>query len=364
MSTQFLAAPEPPNREHPWVIRYVLADLDGTRMSSYSAFGGLEMLATWFFQAFAGHGATRIVIVRQLATMTRSRFGVELLLHEPEQTLTALAIAYAHHYATHLEATVSRPSFLQSVPGLLDCCQESFTLFPQATTFLQRLQQTRTAFGIFTATAPEHAVNRMIRAGEHPQLIQEIWTRSRCEDQLAGHFDWRSATTEQRAFLNLLRPYKESKPHPGPLRAVHEQYELAPESVLMIGEGCADLGCVLEHATELTPDSRLYARFAFQKQGAVATEAYAATNALLRHGSPLGLSSFDNRYPTAGQHPGIIILEHGFTTLNDMIDTGLIQLKSTPPPLRESPLAASGYRRSAGKAPQRLSIPHPIDVDD
>ena len=50
----------------------------------------------------------------------------------------------------------------------------------------------------------------MIRAGDNPQLIHEIWSRSSSDQELEGHFDWPNATTDQRAFINLLRPYKDS----------------------------------------------------------------------------------------------------------------------------------------------------------
>ena len=83
----------------------------------------------------------------------------------------------------------------------------------------------------------------------------------------------------------------------------------------MIGEGITDLGSVLEHPDRLTPHSRLYAHFAFQRQGAALTERFAGINAELREGHPLGFTCFRNLYPEADRHPGIIILEHGFQTL-------------------------------------------------
>jgi phosphoglycolate phosphatase-like HAD superfamily hydrolase len=334
-------------------------------MSSYSAFHAFALLATWWQQQSAVQNRRSLIeVIRDLATILRADIGMDALLHDPEPSLRKLAYRYAIHHDVSLQRRVAAADFLTAIPGLLAACEDSFRLFSGAEDFLIRARASRTAFGIFTATAPEYAVQRMIRAGENPELIQEIWSRSRCEDQLAGHFDWRSASATERAFLNLLRPYKDSKPHPGPLRAVHEQYELAPESVLMIGEGCADLGCVLEHPEQLTPDSRLYARFAFQKQGAALTEQFADINAVLRDGHPLGLRCFDDLYPNAAQHPGIIVLEQGFQTLLGMVANGLIVLKPTPPPTRESDLAASGYRRSATRAPQRTQSKHPIEVDD
>ncbi|MGH8659711.1 MAG: hypothetical protein ACREV4_14870, partial [Gammaproteobacteria bacterium] len=286
------------------------------------------------------------------------------LLHNPEDSLRRVAMTYALSNAPALQQQVAHPQFLASIPGLLAACEESFRLFPGAEDFLIRARAARTAFGIFTATAPEHAVNRMIRAGENPELIREIWSRSSSAQELAGHFDWPNATAAQRAFINLLRPYKDSKPHPGPLRAVHEQYELAPQSILMIGEGCVDLGCVLEHPDRLSPHSRLYAHFAFQRQGAALTERFASINAELRAGHPLGLTCFGNLYPEAQRHPGLIILEHGFQTLLAMVANGLIVLKPTPPPLRDSDLAHNIYRRHATPAPRHARVNYPIETND
>ena len=48
MTDRYLTDPKAPTRANPWVIRYILADLDGTRMSSYSAFQAFELLAVWF----------------------------------------------------------------------------------------------------------------------------------------------------------------------------------------------------------------------------------------------------------------------------------------------------------------------------
>jgi phosphoglycolate phosphatase-like HAD superfamily hydrolase len=334
-------------------------------MSSYSAFHAFELLAAWFHKQSPEQGSRSLLeVTRELAELVRTDIGIEALLHEPEPSLRKLAQSYATRRNAPLQRKVAEPDFLAAVPALTAACEDSFRLFPGVEDFLIRARAARTAFGIFTATAPEHAVNRMIRAGENPELIQEIWSRSRCENQLAGHFDWSSSSAAQRAFLNLLRPYKESKPYPGPLRAVHEQYELAPESVLMIGEGCMDLGCVLDHPERLTSDSRLYARFAFQKQGAALTERFADINAVLREGHPLGLRCFDERYPTAAEQPGIIVLEQGFETLLGMVANGLIVLKPTPPPMRESELAASGYKRPATRPPRRAQANYPIEVDD
>ncbi len=339
MTDRYIADPKAPTRADPWVIRYILADLDGTRMSSYSAFRAFESLVAWFHDHLPpARAGGRAEVTRELVTMVREEVGVETLLHKPEDSLRRVATTYVARNAPALQQQLAHPWFLASIPGLLEACEESFRLFPGAEDFLLRARDARTAFGIFTATAPEYAVDRMIRAGENPELIQEIWSRSISEQELAGHFDWPNATAAQRAFINLLRAYKDSKPHPGPLRAVHEQYELEPQSILMIGEGCADLGCVLEHPDRLTPHSRLYAYFAFQRQGAALTERFAEVNTELREGHPVGLSCFHNLYPDAERHPGIIVLEDGFQTLLDMAANGLIVLKPTPPPLRESDL--------------------------
>ena len=194
----------------------------------------------------------------------------------------------------------------------------------------------------------------MIRAGENPELVQEIWSRTGHDQELAGHFAWENPTVAQLAFVNLLRPYKDSKPFVGPLTAVHEQYELSPESILMIGESSTDMGCVLEDPRHLDATSRLYARFAFQRQGAAMTERYAAINDVLREGHPLGLACFETHYPHAADHPGVVVLDHGFETLLGMVASGLIVLKPTPPPFYDSDLAQHAYRRNATPRRRRL----------
>lgn len=365
MTDRYLADPKAPTRANPWVIRYILADLDGTRMSSYNAFQAFELLVAWFHdQLQQDRAGCHTELTRELAMVVRAEVGVEALLHNPEDSLRRVAMTYARSNAPARQHQVANAQFLASIPGLLAACEESFRFFPGAEDFCIHARAARTAFGIFTATAPEHAVNRMIRAGENPELIQEIWSRSSSDQELEGHFDWPNATTDQRAFINLLRPYKDSKPHPGPLRAVHEQYELAPQSILMIGEGIADLGCVLEHPDRLTQHSRLYAHFAFQRQGAALTERFAGINAELREGHPLGLTCFGNLYPEADRHPGIIILQHGFQTLLAMVANGLVVLNPTPPPLRDSDLAHNIYRRRATPALRRARMDYPIETND
>jgi phosphoglycolate phosphatase-like HAD superfamily hydrolase len=354
-ASTFLTDPRPPTREDPWIIRYVLADLDGTRMSSYSAFHALELLTDWFYDRFKSDpNISNQDVVSDLAAYIHRHASIETLLHYPEETLHNVAKAYALDKAPHLVSQVLSARFLASIPGLLEACEESFRLFPGAEDFLILAHDTRTAFGIYTATCPQHAVDRMIRAGENPELVQEIWSRTGHDQELAGHFDWDNPTVAQLSFVNLLRPYKDSKPFVGPLRAVHEQYELLPDSILMIGEGSKDMGCVLEDPSHLDATSRLYARFAFQRQGAAMTERYATINDVLREDHPLGLTCFERRYPRAEDHPGVVVLDHGFETLLGMVASGHMVLEPTPPPFRDSDLAQHAYRRNATPRRRRL----------
>ncbi len=324
-------------------------------MSSYSAFHALERLADWFYERSKGDpGVGSLDVVSDLAAHVHRHASTETLLHYPEDTLHQVAKAYARDKAPHLVSQVLRERFLASIPGLLEACEESFTLFPGAEDFLIRAHGSRTAFGIYTATGPQPAVDRMIRAGENPELIQEIWSRTGRDQELAGHFAWGNPTVAQLTFVNLLRPYKDSKPFVGPLAAIHELYELSPDSILMIGEGSTDIGCVLEDASHLDATSRLYAHFAFQRQGAAMTERYAAINDVLREGHPLGLACFERHYPHAQNHPGVVVLDQGFQTLLGMVANGLIALKPTPPPFRDSDLAQQVYRRNA--TPRRRRV--------
>jgi hypothetical protein len=143
---------------------------------------------------------------------------------------------------------------------------------------------------------------------------------------------------------------------------VHDQYELKPDNIFVIGEGSADMGCVLKHPGRLDSDSRLHAYFGFQRQGAAATEPCAAINDLLRSGHPLGLSSFEKLYPQAEKHPGVIILEHGFETLLGMVANGLIVLKPTPPPAYDSDLVRNAYRRKP-TPPRRRAPSHATNLE-
>jgi hypothetical protein len=166
--------PGGPTSANPWVIRYLLADLDGTRMSSYSAFQAFELLVAWFHHRLQ---QDRAELTHALATMVRAEVGVEALLHNPEESLGRVAMACGRSTGPALQQGVAHPDFLASIPSLLAACEGSFRLFPGAQECIVRARAAKTAFSIFTATAPEHAVNRMIRAGENPELIQEIWSR-------------------------------------------------------------------------------------------------------------------------------------------------------------------------------------------
>ncbi|MCI0564734.1 MAG: hypothetical protein MN733_40220, partial [Nitrososphaera sp.] len=92
MTDRYLADPKAPTSANPWVIRYILADLDGTRMSSYSAFQAFELLVAWFHdQLQQDRSDHQAELTRELAMMV-SADGVEALLHNPEDSLRRVAM--------------------------------------------------------------------------------------------------------------------------------------------------------------------------------------------------------------------------------------------------------------------------------
>lgn len=324
---QFIAEPLPPSPEKPWDINYILADLDGTLVNTYIAFHAAELLATYFHDVWLNSDKDRAQIIEDLALYIKKYAAVEQLLHEPGATLFRIAKFYAWHERGVLLAALEEEKYKQFSDALAEC----FNLFPGVKEFLIAAKTAGTAVSIYTNTNPQNTIRRLIKAGITPDLIQDIWTRTKNKNEIIGVFDW-PMNEREASYVKKLRPYTKGKPNPEPILKIREWYNLKPENILLIGEGIGDLGSALYDPESLNEHSRFYCRFAFQQAGAAATEPHAQFNQVIRENHPLGLNSFAAKYPAAPTHPGVLVLENGFESLSALIESRAIQLNGTPEP--------------------------------
>ncbi|NDA63746.1 MAG: hypothetical protein EBX50_17205, partial [Chitinophagia bacterium] len=269
-----------------------------------------------FFSSQHGFQKNAAEILEKLIYEVREKNLIQPLLHEPEETVTALAISYARDNSIELDPDFS----IEKVDGLKQNIENSFKPFSGVLAFLKSLYEADVPFNIYTNTGPEDTAKRLIKMGVPPEYITKIWSRVPIDKPFIVE-QWHDAATE--AFASKISPYTQPKPNAEPFIDAQRR-GVAADNTLFIGEGLADLGCVIDDSTILNQFSKFHARFAFQLAGAEATEFNAGMNEKLRAGHPIGVSHFNRCYPQALEHAGVAPLRDGFNTLNDLLANGSI----------------------------------------
>ena len=347
MASSYLVNLEPPTTSNPLRIKYILTDLDGTMTNTYAVFSAVKALATHLSKSMA---KDKKVILSELALYVKKHSSIESLLHQPEETLVKIALKYAqdNNYKFPCVAGTEAGHILH-IPAIKTEMDKTFSLFPGVKEFLAAAKKAGTYCDVFTNTAPENTVRRLIKAGVPADHIGNIWTRTQCEQELKSVYTWHIGEKE-RPYVEKIHPYKDPKPNQLPLHSVQRQHGLSPKEILFIGEGIQDMATALVEPKTLNFTSDLHVRFAFQLHGASITGTSAAFNDMLRKGHPfLGLTRFRMQYPHVDKHPGIVVLRKGFKTLLEMHREGSLVLEATPD-------CHTQFLNAANKIPPPMSL--------
>jgi phosphoglycolate phosphatase-like HAD superfamily hydrolase len=282
----------------PLTIKAIVLDLDGTIMPTYKTIDAIHHINDHLTMS---NGPSFIEYCIQ-------RYEFHPLLHNID-TVRRAAIEYAGIHGVLLSPGAIR--------GMIALQKQSFFVYEGLKALLDHARKAGTFLAIYTNTSCSCAISRM-NFSLGPRSVDAIWAK---HDQ-NGSIRPTVYSRMLRQYSDFVIPYTYSKPNDMPLQELIALTDVAPEEILLIGDGVNDLEVVYGDL------SSPRAIFCFHTQGAADISQHASMfSARLRPGrTPLGVDPLNRSIELYDVEHDIIRLENGFVDLLGLIEKDQVRL--------------------------------------